>query len=134
VKNKAMKRSAKGEAGNPARDEMRDQEVVRATGELAAYFKGRRTEREARAALKTIKAFIKERERSDSARRRPLPGLEPIEAPAHEASRKGSKGATTARRKPRRRGRDRTVSDPVESQQAAETNDTPSQDNPIDSE
>jgi hypothetical protein len=36
---------------------MREAEVLRANGELAAYFKGRRTEREARAALKTIKAF-----------------------------------------------------------------------------
>ena len=38
---------------------MRDEEVLRANVELAAYFKGRRTEREARAALKTIKAFVR---------------------------------------------------------------------------
>jgi hypothetical protein len=56
-----------------ADDEIRNQEVLRATRELAAYFKGRRTEREARAALKTIKAFIRERERADPATRRPLP-------------------------------------------------------------
>jgi hypothetical protein len=57
----------------PADDEIRNQEVLRATRELAAYFKGRRTEREARAALKIIKAFIRERERADPATRRPLP-------------------------------------------------------------
>jgi hypothetical protein len=57
----------------PADDEIRSQEVLRATRELAAYFKGRRTEREARAALKIIKAFIRERERADPATRRPLP-------------------------------------------------------------
>jgi hypothetical protein len=57
----------------PAEDEIRNQEVLRATRELAAYFKGRRTEREARAALKTIKAFIREREQADPAARRPLP-------------------------------------------------------------
>jgi hypothetical protein len=53
---------------------MRDEEVMRANRELAAYFKGRRTEREARAALKIIKAFIRDRERLDPAKRRPLPG------------------------------------------------------------
>ena len=58
---------------HPADDDIRNQEVLRATRELAAYFKGRRTEREARAALKTIKAFIRERERADPAQRRPLP-------------------------------------------------------------
>ncbi|HZR22647.1 MAG TPA: hypothetical protein VFA59_03600 [Vicinamibacterales bacterium] len=54
--------------------DLRDQEVVRATKELAAYFRGLRTEREARGALKIIKAFIRERERLDPAKRRPLPG------------------------------------------------------------
>src|SRR5207247_4514914 len=54
--------------------EMRDQEVLRANRELAAYFRGRRTEREARAALKIIKAFVRERERADSEHRPPLPG------------------------------------------------------------
>jgi hypothetical protein len=56
-----------------SRNEARDQEVVRANRELAAYFKGGRTEREARAALKIIKAFIRERERGDPAHLRPLP-------------------------------------------------------------
>jgi hypothetical protein len=52
---------------------MRDQEVLRANRELAAYFKGRRTEREARAALKIIKAFVRDRERRDAKSRPPLP-------------------------------------------------------------
>jgi len=56
-------------------EELREQEMMRARGELAAYFKGRRTEREARAALKTIKQFIRHRERLDPAVRRLLPGL-----------------------------------------------------------
>ena len=59
-----------------AEHDQRDQEVLRANKELAAYFKGRRTEREARAALKIIKAFIRERERADPKSRRPLPGTE----------------------------------------------------------
>jgi hypothetical protein len=54
--------------------ELREQEVLRANRELAAYFKGRRTEREARAALKIVKAFIRDREHTDPAKRRPLPG------------------------------------------------------------
>jgi hypothetical protein len=58
---------------DPLEQEIRDQEVLRANKELAAYFKGKRTEREARAALKTIKAFIRDRERADPANRRPLP-------------------------------------------------------------
>jgi hypothetical protein len=52
---------------------IRDAEVVRAYRELAAYFKGSRTEREARAALKIIKAFVRAREREDPRHRRPLP-------------------------------------------------------------
>lgn len=56
-----------------ADDDIRNQEVLRANRELAAYFKGRRTEREARAALKIIKAFVRERERAEPAQRRPLP-------------------------------------------------------------
>ena len=59
--------------GHPADDDIRNQEVLRANRELAAYFKGRRTEREARAALKIIKAFVRERERADPGQRRPLP-------------------------------------------------------------
>jgi hypothetical protein len=55
--------------------EMRDEEVLRANKELTAYFKGRRTEREARAALKIIKAFVRDRERADPRSLRPLPGV-----------------------------------------------------------
>jgi hypothetical protein len=66
-------------------DDVRDQEVARANRELAAYFKGRRTEREARAALKIIKAYIRDRERVEASSRRPLPGLRPKEAPPVKA-------------------------------------------------
>ena len=59
-----------------ADQELRNQEVLRANRELAAYFKGRRTEREARAALKTIKAFVRDRERRDAKSRPPLPGAD----------------------------------------------------------
>lgn len=58
-----------------AEQEMRNQEVLRANRELAAYFRGRRTEREARAALKIIKAFVHDRERRDAKSRPPLPGV-----------------------------------------------------------
>jgi hypothetical protein len=54
---------------------MRDQEVLRANRELSAYFRGRRTEREARAALKIIKAFVRDRERLDPKSRPALPRL-----------------------------------------------------------
>ena len=57
-----------------AERERRDQEVLRANRELAAYFKGRRTEREARAALKIIKAFVRDRQRRDATGLPPLPG------------------------------------------------------------
>ena len=60
--------------------EIREQEVLRANKELAAYFKGQRTEREARAALKTIKGYIRARERLDLASRRPLPGFHMLKA------------------------------------------------------
>lgn len=63
-----------------AEREMRDQEVLRANRELAAYFKGLRTEREARAALKIIKAYVRSRERQDPRQRPPLPGA-PRSAP-----------------------------------------------------
>jgi hypothetical protein len=61
----------KGQTGQAERD----QEVLRANRELAAYFKGRRTEREARAALKIIKAFVRDRERQEAKARSPLPGF-----------------------------------------------------------
>jgi hypothetical protein len=60
---------------------IRDQEVVRANRDLAAYFRGRRTEREARAALKIIKAFIRDRERQSPKARPPLPGAGAVSMP-----------------------------------------------------
>ena len=68
------RRSRGSTAADPPEAERRDQEVLRANRELAAYFRGMRTEREARSALKIIKAFIRDRERVESAKRRPLPG------------------------------------------------------------
>ena len=67
-----------------AEQERRDQEVVRANRELAAYFRGRRTEREARAALKIIKAYVRERERKDARSRPPLPGAGAAKTPKSE--------------------------------------------------
>jgi hypothetical protein len=54
--------------------DIRNEEVLRANRELAAYFKGKRTEREARAALKIIKGFIRYREKISPSKRLPLPG------------------------------------------------------------
>jgi hypothetical protein len=65
---------------------MRDQEVLRARRELATYFRGRRTEREALAALKTIKAFVRDRERQDPRSRSPLPGAGAAKAPKDSTS------------------------------------------------
>ena len=70
---------------------MRDQEVLRATKELAAYFKGRRTEREARAALKIIKAYVRSREALDPKHRPPLPGFHPVRAATKPAARRPAK-------------------------------------------
>jgi hypothetical protein len=69
---------------------MRDQEVLRANRELAAYFKGLRTEREARAALKIIKAYVRARERQDARQRPPLPAARRV-APAKAAKPKRAK-------------------------------------------
>ena len=70
---------------------MRDQEVLRANKELAAYFKGQRTEREARSALKIIKAFVRGREETDPKNRRPLPGLRPAKTARKAVPRKAVK-------------------------------------------
>ena len=87
-----------------AEQEMRDQEVLRANRELAAYFKGRRTEREARAALKVIKAFVRDRERRDASSRPPLPGARVVKAPKEIVSRKAASARGEQHpRKPRRR-------------------------------
>lgn len=73
--NAATSPSRKRRVAHPTTDrEMRDHEVVRAKRELTAYFKGHRTEREARAALKIIKAFVRQRERDRE--KRPLPGMQ----------------------------------------------------------
>src|SRR5579862_6981260 len=93
---------------NAIEQQRRDQEVLRAKRELAAYFKGRRTEREARAALKIIKAFIRDRERRDERSRPPLPGTALASTSRgvekqHVAT--GQRGAT----KPRRTQKDPTL-------------------------
>jgi hypothetical protein len=82
----------------PAEQQMRDQEVLRANRELAAYFKGRRTEREARAALKIIKAFIRDRERGDPTTRRPLPGAQPSKPNRTASEPNAGKAAKRVRR------------------------------------
>ena len=83
-----------------ADSDMRNQEVLRANKELAAYFKGKRTEREARAALKIIKAFIRDREKMDPSKRRPLPGME-SQRPA-ASTKKSKKGSSIVETSPDR--------------------------------
>jgi len=85
-------------AARPLNDQdMRDQEVVRAMRDLAAYFRGGRTEREARAALKIIKAFVRDRERQPAKTRAPLPGMQAPRktVPARKKRRKPSSEADT---------------------------------------
>ena len=77
--------------------ELREQEVLRANRELAAYFRGRRTEREARAALKIVKAFIRDREHTDPTKRRPLPNA----APAQQRKTAAKPRTSAARRRKR---------------------------------
>ena len=94
---------------------VRDEEVLRANRELAAYFKGRRTEREARAALKIIKAFVRGRERLDPGGRPPLPGADPAKAPKKVGNRNaagdsGERYRRTPPRKARRVSRKAVVS------------------------
>ncbi len=60
---------------SPVEQAILDEEVLRANRDLAAYFKGKRTEREARAALKIIRAFIRNREQLEVESRRPLPSV-----------------------------------------------------------
>ena len=95
----AARRPSRAPAETAGELAMRDQEVVRANRELAAYFKGQRTEREARAALKTIKAFVRDRERADSRSRRPLPGLRAVKPPTGGSD---TKAARPKRRKARK--------------------------------
>ena len=83
---------ARPSAEDVREQEIREQEVLRANKELAAYFKGRRTEREAKAALKIIKAFVRDRERLEPRVRRPLPGSgEPPPRPKRRSARKKTK-------------------------------------------
>ena len=99
---------------------MRDQEVLRATRELAAYFKGRRTEREARAALKIIKAFVRDRERRDARSRTPLPGLDVAKIPKGVTNREAARDTgERPRRKRRRKPRDQSAN-PIEPQVSLE--------------
>src|SRR5258705_1675173 len=95
-----MSASKKGAASRRSIDtqELREQEVLRANRELAAYFKGRRTEREARAALKIVKAFIRDREHMDPLKRRPLPGAAPARRQKNAAARKTA-GTIKSRRR-----------------------------------
>ena len=83
---------------NHAEQAMRDQEVLRANKELAAYFKGQRTEREARSALKIIKAFVRGREETDPKNRRPLPGLRAARTARTAATRKTVKPHARSRK------------------------------------
>jgi hypothetical protein len=78
-------------AETDAERQRRDQEVLRANKELAAFFKGQRTEREARAALKIIKAFVRDRERLDPGRRPPLPHAAAVETRKPATKRKPAK-------------------------------------------
>ena len=88
---------------------LREQEVRRAKKELDSYFKGMRTEREARAALKIIKAFVRDREHTDPAKRRPLNVVPPIRTNAKKRVRtKASPIKTGRRRQPNRQAGDKT--------------------------
>ena len=92
-----VKRREAAVAGHGAGEqEMRDQEVLRANRELAAYFKGRRTGREARAALKIIKAFVRHRERQDAKSRPPLPGARATPARTETHMKKKSPATSAA--------------------------------------
>jgi hypothetical protein len=114
--------------------EMRDQEVLRANRELVAYFRGRRTEREARAALKIIKAFVRDRERRDAKSRSPLPGAGAARTSAKISIRKAaSETAERHRRKPRRTRRaklPKAVTALLEPQAKPEPSHSPESDKP----
>ena len=93
--------------------EMRDQEVLRANKELAAYFSGQRTEREARAALKVIKAFVRDRARLDAKSRPPLPGRKATKTPKAVASHNAASDLGRRRGPKRRRMHNTTQSKAV---------------------
>ena len=107
---------------------MRDQEVLRANRELAAYFKGRRTEREARAALKIIKAFVRHRERQDARSRRPLPGTRATAAPAEKKKARAKPARAAKRRLASVPRAPREISSPIDDSAAQKTSgDGPSE-------
>jgi len=96
-----VKRRDTADAAHSAGErEMRDQEVLRANRELAAYFKGRRTEREARAALKIIKAFVRHRERQDAKSRPALPGARATPKPLRAVKRRSATRSRSHRESP----------------------------------
>jgi hypothetical protein len=82
------RRDAAAPGHSAGEQHIRDQEVLRANRELAAYFKGQRTEREARAALKIVKGFVRHRERQDAKSRSPLPGMRAAAVPADKKEKK----------------------------------------------
>ena len=96
------KRRKPGTGDDSAEQQMRDAEVLRANAELASYFEGQRTEREARAALKTLKAFVKDRGRRGAKSRRPLPGLTAAATPPEPAQRQARPAPRTKRKPPAR--------------------------------
>src|SRR5262245_56267954 len=99
---------------------MRVEEVQRANRELSAYFKGRRTEREARAALKILKAFVRERESLDYGSRPPLPGAsapKPEKKPTNRRA-KSAKSAGGERPLSRRRRKHQVTIEPQTSSQS----------------
>jgi hypothetical protein len=126
-----MGRQAKtGIVGEDAvEQEMRDQEVLRATKELAAYFRGRRTEREARAALKIIKAFVRDRERTDPKNRRALPGSESTRATGPVgADRSGTNEQKGRRQSKRGQAQNETSKSPPGQEIKLVTNEAPPRD------
>ena len=92
-----MRQRQKPGASRTDEQAVRDQEVLRATRELAAYFRGKRTEREARAALKIVKAFVRDREQLDPKNRPPLPGLPPVKPVRKPPTRKRAQPRTRRR-------------------------------------
>jgi hypothetical protein len=126
---RAVKRD---EAGDTSERQKRDQEVLRANKELAAYFKGRRTEREARAALKIVKAFIRDRERMDPGSLRPLPGVEPATPPKPTKTRTTTRKIRAVHRAPGRKPRLQVRDTPLEALHSVEidapTSETPESD------
>jgi hypothetical protein len=129
IEDRAMSRPLKGAIPDEtvAEHEMHDQEVLRANKELAAYFKGHRTEREARAALKIIKAFIRDRERADPRDRRPLPGLESTTVTSGARPHKIDTRGKSASGRNSRRAQDKTTESRLDESESV-TNDALSRD------